>query len=326
MQLDQLSILHVKVFLSVYRHRKAKLAASELGLSTVAVSRLLGQLREILDDELFVRQSRGFLPTQRADEIVPTFLEVERLYQTLGERYTKFSPSEAVGKFVILAYDEFEGAVQEAIQKNIQPYAPKLKIVVHIMTRECERELRDGTVDFAVVYEGFGGNDLVHEAFSYPTEICMMCREDHPLASKKNFTTSDLAKYPLVEIDNPKDVERPLLVEICRQDGRNMHVMSTTESVSSAVGMLLDSNAVTVVCNRFTRRFAGQVKGLACVRLPAPIEERLMALCSRERPIGNYVVYSNVARSAAFLWVKERLVEGLSKAWEDAGRALSEQG
>lgn len=49
----------------------ATLAAKQLGLQTSAVSRMLGQLREILGDPIFVRSGRGLMPTPYAEKIRP---------------------------------------------------------------------------------------------------------------------------------------------------------------------------------------------------------------------------------------------------------------
>lgn len=46
-------------------------AAKELGLSAAAVSRMLGQLRVMFDDELMIRAGRGLAPTPRAEALRP---------------------------------------------------------------------------------------------------------------------------------------------------------------------------------------------------------------------------------------------------------------
>ncbi len=318
MELKKLNYLHVQVFLAVYRLHKATLAATELGLSTVGISRQLQQLNDLMGHPLFIRQSHGLMPTSHAEELLEHFLDLERAFQRIDEQFSTFIPSQAVGKFTILTYDEFACAVHEVIQKVITPQAPKLKISVHIMNYDAEKDLADGKVDYAVVYEGFDGDNLKHEAFSFPTDIYLMARDNHPLFEKPTYTSQELSRYPLVEIDNPKDVDCPLLFDICRQDGRNMHIMTVTESLASAVHLLQDTEAVTLVCNQFTRHFAQGLKGLACKPLPADIQSRVKAMCSTVRPIGNYVVYTDKPRSKTFMWVKDQLVNGLKQAWEEA--------
>lgn len=57
------------VFMVVYLERSASGAALHLGLKQPAISNTLCELRRIFDDELFVRQGKGFKVTARAETI-----------------------------------------------------------------------------------------------------------------------------------------------------------------------------------------------------------------------------------------------------------------
>ena len=69
---NQLDLNLLRVFDALLDERNVTRAGARLGLSQSAVSHALGRLRQLLDDELFVRRSNGMDPTPRALEIGPT--------------------------------------------------------------------------------------------------------------------------------------------------------------------------------------------------------------------------------------------------------------
>ena len=269
MSVDQLTVQQLKIFLAVYKHKSASLAAAELGVTNSTVSRALAAARSVFDDVLFVRTANGFVPTNKAHELASPTSDIVSILRKIDTRYTRFLPATCTGSIEIRAYDEFNYAVQRVIQTRIQPLAPRMHFHVSALTYDCVNELLNGTVDYAVVYEGFNDNRLNFECFSQTGDIFLLCRKGHPLLSG-DFGASDLSCYPLVEIDNYRDNSSPLLVDICHEVGSNMCVRAYTESVASAFQLIASSDSVAVICNQFTLRFANTVTGLDYIKLPTP--------------------------------------------------------
>ena len=59
------------VFRELLRTRRASTVAERLGLSPSAISHALTRLRDLFNDQLFVRRPHGFEPTRRALELGP---------------------------------------------------------------------------------------------------------------------------------------------------------------------------------------------------------------------------------------------------------------
>lgn len=190
---------------------------------------------------------------------------------------------------------------------------------VRTLSFDCIPDLINGTVDFAVVYEGFDDKRLNYECFARTNIIYLLCRKDHPLTKVDSFTVKDLSEFPLVEIDNYQDLSCPLLVDICQEMNCSMHQGVTyTESVAGAFQLLAKSDRVAVMCNQFTRQFADQMEEISYVVLPSAILNRIREMRSQNKPIGNYIFYGNANQSLAFKWVKNELLIGLRKAWNQA--------
>src|SRR6187549_935469 len=81
------------VFRELLRTGRASQAAERLGLSQPAISHALTRLRDLFDDQLFVRRPHGFEPTRRALELGP---QVEALIALAGEALSpdsRFDPA-----------------------------------------------------------------------------------------------------------------------------------------------------------------------------------------------------------------------------------------
>lgn len=318
MAIDQLNYLQMKVFIAVYRHRNASVASNELGMTNSAVSRALATLRRTFDDELFVRTGSGFVPTERAESIAPILEQAVGNLRCVEKQFARFDPEESESAFEIRVYDEFSYAVQSVIGNIISKKAPKMRFNVRLLTYDCIGELVRGEVDFAVVYEGFGDKRLKADCFARTGDIYLLCRNGHPLTRSKLLTAKEISQYPLLEIDNYRDLSCPLLVNVCQEKSCSMKVATYTESVAAAFQIIARSDCVAVVCNQFTRQLADTMPGLDYVVLPAGILSRIKQMRSEVRPIGNYLVYGSANLSPAFEWVRRELFEGLKSAWEKA--------
>ncbi|SDJ77250.1 regulatory helix-turn-helix protein, lysR family [Ferrimonas sediminum] len=71
MNLKELDLQTLTIFCELHRLGSASKVAKKLGLSNSRVSRRLGVLREMFQDELFVRRNRRQVATGRAKEFLP---------------------------------------------------------------------------------------------------------------------------------------------------------------------------------------------------------------------------------------------------------------
>src|SRR5882762_9275244 len=75
-QLRRIDLNLLLVFQSITRHRKFSSAARELGITDSAVSHSVKRMRDIFQDELFVRHQQGIRLTPRAHALVPRMAHI----------------------------------------------------------------------------------------------------------------------------------------------------------------------------------------------------------------------------------------------------------
>ncbi|CAM3961032.1 LysR family transcriptional regulator [Vibrio neonatus] len=156
-----LEIKMLDMFLLLMETRSTSAAAKRSGFSQSYVSKILGQLREDLDDPLFIRDENGFSPTAYAIEIEPRVREaLAALHKAVQPRL--FSPKNidtitihmmepyiiAYGRDVISAIRQHTDAHIELLQWN----------------KQSEQLILDEAVDIGITTMN-GRNQAFHEQY-----------------------------------------------------------------------------------------------------------------------------------------------------------------
>ncbi|MCX7888351.1 MAG: LysR substrate-binding domain-containing protein [Rhodobacteraceae bacterium] len=150
-ELRQLDLTVLLVFLGLVRTRKATQVAAELGLTQSAVSHALGRLRAVFGDPLFLRRPHGMEPTAVALSLEPQVrLAVDALREALGGP-RPFDPESATGEVRIAAWDSLQSLLAPGLIARISTAAPGLRLSFRMLERAAVPEaLADGRVDLAL--------------------------------------------------------------------------------------------------------------------------------------------------------------------------------
>lgn len=195
---ERIDLNLLRVFDAVFEEQNLLRAGKRLHLSQSAVSHALARLREALQDELFVRTSRGMEPTARAIAMATPLREaLQRIQDTLGVR--PFLPAQALRQFVIAANDYVTTVLLGRLSQRLSTVAPKVGLIIRPSTR----------LDLAAQID-VGGIDLAISIFAevparfqsvrvWTQEEVLVMRKGHPTGRRK-ISLSDLARYPLVTV------------------------------------------------------------------------------------------------------------------------------
>ncbi|GIU20091.1 LysR family transcriptional regulator [Shewanella sp. c952] len=313
-KLSQLNYNQLRVFISIYEHGQSYQAATELGMTASSISRTLKMLRDTFDDPLFIRRTSGFIATEKTHLLVPMAKFLIEQYQKIEMQHSVFTPAHSGGQYVIHAYDEFIYAVQKVIRNDILPEAPNLSFEVRTLNNDCSKELANGDMDFAVVYEKFNGRNLHCEMFAETDSLYIFAHSNHPIHDQE-ITIENLSKYSYLELDNYDDLSCPILVNLCREHGLEMAIEGYTDSLASAVRLLSETESITLNCNQFTRQFIKITPNIRAIKLSDELAQMCRVRRRQHRKIGNYVLFGDSNNSTVFNWVKSKLLYGLERDW-----------
>ena len=175
----------------IYNERNLTKAGEVLGITQPAVSNALSRLRDLFDDELFVRTSKGMVPTAVAQNIAKDIKEGLNLFRNTISDSSTFTPETARTTFKISMGDTSSYRLLPKLFKALGKKAPEIDFVSYLTPRrETPRELAAGNIDFSIDPPIHTEGTLRHSKL-FEDKYVLMVRRDHPIAKKKKISLED---------------------------------------------------------------------------------------------------------------------------------------
>jgi DNA-binding transcriptional LysR family regulator len=143
----------LRVFDALIEERSVTRAAARLNITPSAVSHALARLRDLFEDQLFVRGPQGMQATPRAAEIGPRLRDgLHQLEMALTPR--AFEPLASDRVFTIACSGYICAVLLPELMRRMRAQAPSAKLVVRSLEAGVVAALEAGQVDLLV--GGFG--------------------------------------------------------------------------------------------------------------------------------------------------------------------------
>lgn len=174
------------VFEAVYETRSLSRAAERLSMTQPAVSHAMNRLRSLFKDELFVRQSRGVVPTHVAETV---YARVRGALGSVREAVAEtrgFDPKTSQRQFAVTMPHPLGPMVAVRLRERLARIAPRVKVEFSTRSRpiELERGLREGRVDAAVDWLVPAGSHF-NELVLFDDALVAMARAGHPALRRR---------------------------------------------------------------------------------------------------------------------------------------------
>jgi DNA-binding transcriptional LysR family regulator len=188
----------LRIFDALFQHRSVSAAGEEIGVSSSAISHSLGRLRELFDDELFVKGPAGMMPTARAAEIADRVAAVLIQVRDVLER-PQFTPELTDRNFKIRCNHFISWLILPYVMNRLRAEGLDIRITV-----KCDDsgviadELDAGLIDLVVGTFGHVPERLASEALLTDYWTWVM-RADHP-ALAGGLTSEQIFKLPQLVI------------------------------------------------------------------------------------------------------------------------------
>ena len=188
----------------IYTEKNLTKSGQVLGITQPAVSNALARLRDLFNDELFIRTSRGMIPTPVANQLIGDIRNALSLIQNTISVSEKFDPSTANMTFKISIGDTSEYRLLPLLIKELAEIAPRVKVETYLTPRkDAPRELASGAIDFSIDPPLQSDQHLKHEKI-YQEDYVMIVRKDHPILDKEKITIEDYLDLSHIHISNRK--------------------------------------------------------------------------------------------------------------------------
>jgi DNA-binding transcriptional LysR family regulator len=256
------------VFAALMRTRNTTRASKALFVSQPAVSHALKRLREMLGDALFVRTSRGLVPTPRAEalwqELEPALGSIERVVL----RAPAFDPVRSEREFRIGFPSSLDVTLTPKLLALLRAQAPGVNLVIRPTSfRDAAEQLDRGEVDVAMSVL----DDLrpwhLKESLGRSGYLCLF--DGGRLGIEPPISLERFLSLPHVLTSFTG--ERSGVVDTALEKvGRKRRVLVASPDFAAAALYLRCTEAVTVLPEYAARRFS-DLLGLTLSRVPVDL-------------------------------------------------------
>jgi DNA-binding transcriptional LysR family regulator len=147
---NRLDLNLLRVFDAVMEERSVLRASQRVCLSQSAVSHALARLREVLNDELFIRTATGMQPTARALAMAPSIREAWKSLEAAIE-LPKFEPHNSTKRFAIAVNDFVTVVMVPHLLQLLRREAPRVDLVIRSASRiDLAEQIDLGRIDAAI--------------------------------------------------------------------------------------------------------------------------------------------------------------------------------
>ena len=200
--LSRIDLNLLVAFQVLMQEKNVTRAAERLFVTQPAMSKTLNRLRNLIDDELFVRSSHGLTPT-------PKTLELEKPVNDILEQLTElmvtnqeFDPANTSATISIATLGTSASVGMPNFINQMRQQAPKLMLISQNLDDKWEERLRTGNLDFAIVAKNsFNEDFLTRKLMNIKPTLYM--RKDHPLANLEQITIEERREYDHVAVYFP---------------------------------------------------------------------------------------------------------------------------
>jgi len=194
---DPLSRIDLNLLVSyqvLMQEKNVTRAAERLFVTQPAMSKTLNRLRNLLDDELFVRSSHGLMPTPKTLDLEKPVNDILSQLTELMVTTQEFDPATTAATISLATLGASASVGMPVFFDKLRQNAPKIMMLSQNIDDKWEDRLRSGNLDFAIVAKNkFGDDFITHQLMSIKPVLYM--RNDHPLASVEHITLEQRREY-----------------------------------------------------------------------------------------------------------------------------------
>ena len=288
-RLNNCNLNHLIVLEAVITARNVTRAASRLGMSQPAVSRVLKGLREILDDPILITDDSGTKLTPRAREIeLHLTAWLHSAAEIIGTKTR--NPAESDVEVRIATLDDCLVLFLKSIRRAVASSAPGIRLRFTSQWGSKFEEQDAGKVDFVIDIVPDVGVDFPTERLLTCEWVCVM-RAGHPLSgaplSLDGYLSQDHALVTTTDIG-------PALVDRAIPEGHPLRsVTLRLPYFASLPDVIEDSDLLTTMPIHLARKIFAE-RPVALRPLPVPMEKYSYALIwhdrSRRDPVRRFMV------------------------------------
>jgi DNA-binding transcriptional LysR family regulator len=257
----------LRLLCAVVETRSVSRAATALGITQPTASYLLGRLRELVHDPLFLKSSGGMAPTPKT---LALYGEIRKGLDVIDAAFdpATFDPAHSERKFRLAMIDIGELVFLPPILRGLQAVAPGVTIEsIPVPVDRIPRALDLGEIDFSIGNTPDICASTAHRT-TFRDHFVAVMRRGHPKAgarlTRRLFETLDH-----IAIASPYTGHRTMEHALAEHGIRRQPKL-TVANYTSVPDVIAQTDFLVVAPSRVAHAFAGS-HGLKSRELPIPV-------------------------------------------------------
>jgi DNA-binding transcriptional LysR family regulator len=252
---------------ALLEERHVTRAAERSGVSQPAMSRALARLRQLLDDQLLVRDGSGYVLTPRAERLQRQLAGLMPQLETLFAAEV-FDPASAEEHYRLAATDYALLLFLHQVAREVNKLSPHSALRIEPYRDAVFDDMLHGRLDLSF-YGATPPAAFRQELLFEDICVCVMSA-DHPLAKRKRLTLDEYLRCSHLVID-VIDGQQPLIENRLRELGVARRAALTVPLNVAATAALPNTKLVATLNKRLVDRYADD-PALAVVAAPVELE------------------------------------------------------
>ena len=200
--LSRIDLNLLVAFQVLMQEKNVTRAAERLFVTQPAMSKTLNRLRNLLDDELFVRSAHGLTPTPKSQSLEQPISKILNQLTELMVSNQEFDPANTTATISIATLGTSANVGLPSFLDKLRIQAPKLMVLSQNLDSKYEELLRSGSLDFAMVAKkSFSDDFITHKLMSIKPMLYM--HKNHPLAKVDHITFEQRREYQHIALYFP---------------------------------------------------------------------------------------------------------------------------
>lgn len=242
MSLRRVDLNLLTVFDAIYDEGNLTRAATRIGMSQPAMSNALNRVRDLVGDDLFVRDGRGIKPTARANELAPAVREALKLIETALELPLPFNPNEH-HRFSVVGFDYCEVVVLPRLKRLLDRNYPQLDLrSITGTSTEMEEPLKFGEVDMIIDYVPIRKPGFIFESL-FEEELVVLARNNHPAIGAR-LDLDTFLRQRFVFREDRSDEPRPEIDQILDRMGKARDIALSVTNWLAVPQLVADTDLI----------------------------------------------------------------------------------
>ena len=192
-----MELRQLKYFVTVAKTLNFSEASRKLFITQGTLSQQIMQLEDELGIQLFSRTSHSVILTEAGEELLPLALETLEASNVCKDKMRDLQNALS-GTLSIGVTHSFSVFLADTV-KNFLKMHPGVKLHIHYKTAsELIEMLKRKEVDFILAFKPIMEYDEIEAEVLFRSRLSVVMRKDHPLATKKFVSFSDIEKQGIV--------------------------------------------------------------------------------------------------------------------------------